>query len=404
MKTSNKLMLIFMALFLLFGSVPGIPLGAGQASATTLQAPVASAATNIQSTSFTANWQTSVGATGYRLDVAEDAAFTCFVVGYTNTDVGNVTQWNVTGLAPLTPYYYRLSAYNGSQMNSPNTNVITIITLPPTPVVLPVVATLSATGISSTAATVNGSIDARGIDTSVSFDYGPTDAYGSNVAAVPATVTGNVESAVSAILAGLAPNTTYHYRAVGTNLSGTVYGEDKTITTPAIAVPTDEYSPSSNTYSPTATVTTAPATTEAEPVNPGAAKTEHVSTFTLDSDRCTLDGVSTSMGTAVFGQDGRVFVPQRFLGLGLGIANDDTHMTWDDKTKTATFVTAEGKQASCSLGSKVLTFDGQEIQMGVEPLARDGFIFLPARFLTDALGGTATWDDSTKTVTIRISY
>jgi phosphodiesterase/alkaline phosphatase D-like protein len=77
----------------------------------------------VTATSFTANWRSVRGATGYQLDVATDSSFGNYVPGYQNLDVGNTTSRNVTGLTPNTNYYYRLRAYNGNGM-SPNSNVI----------------------------------------------------------------------------------------------------------------------------------------------------------------------------------------------------------------------------------------------------------------------------------------
>ena len=91
-------------------------------------APVAIAATEVAVTSLLANWEAVIGADGYYLDVATDAIFTAFVAGFNNKDVGKVLSYPVTGLSPLTPYYYRLRAYNeiGSSGNS---NTITNTTL-----------------------------------------------------------------------------------------------------------------------------------------------------------------------------------------------------------------------------------------------------------------------------------
>ncbi|MCX7954021.1 MAG: fibronectin type III domain-containing protein, partial [Bacteroidales bacterium] len=89
----------------------------------------ASSATNVQPTSFTANWTASGGATGYYLDVATCSGFTgCYVSGYQNLNVGNVTSYAVTGLVCNTTYYYRVRAYN-SCGTSANSNTITTETL-----------------------------------------------------------------------------------------------------------------------------------------------------------------------------------------------------------------------------------------------------------------------------------
>jgi large repetitive protein len=92
-------------------------------------APKADRATQVKAISFTANWQSVSGATGYQLDVATDAAFVNYVPGYENLNVGNVTSRNVTGLTPNTQYYYRLRAYNGNG-TSLNSNVIRVKTKP----------------------------------------------------------------------------------------------------------------------------------------------------------------------------------------------------------------------------------------------------------------------------------
>lgn len=89
-------------------------------------APVATAATGIVKSGFTANWNASAGAIGYWLDVSTSPDFTVYAAGYENRDVGNVTSFAVAGLSSDTTYYYRVRADNG--LLSANSNVITATT------------------------------------------------------------------------------------------------------------------------------------------------------------------------------------------------------------------------------------------------------------------------------------
>src|SRR5947208_16253731 len=66
--------------------------------------PIANAAMSIASNSFTANWSSVSGATGYRLDVSTSSSFNTYVPGYQNLNVGNATTHSVTGLNASTTY------------------------------------------------------------------------------------------------------------------------------------------------------------------------------------------------------------------------------------------------------------------------------------------------------------
>jgi phosphodiesterase/alkaline phosphatase D-like protein len=74
--------------------------------------PVANAGTTINCSSFSANWEVATGANTYAIDVATDAGFTDYVLGYNNLDTGNATITNIVGLTPGTTYYYRVLASN----------------------------------------------------------------------------------------------------------------------------------------------------------------------------------------------------------------------------------------------------------------------------------------------------
>jgi subtilisin family serine protease len=102
----------------------------------------------------------------------------------------------------------------------------------------PTATTNSASAISHSKATLNASVDPEGLATSYQFEYGTTTAYGSKAPASPkATGSGSVAVAVSESIAGLVPNTTYHYRITATNAEGTSYGQNQTFQTTLPHVP-----------------------------------------------------------------------------------------------------------------------------------------------------------------------
>ncbi len=94
----------------------------------------------------------------------------------------------------------------------------------------PGVQTTAASNLQSTQATLNGTANPNGLNTSYHFEYGPTQAYGSSTA--PTGLGWNPGSvATSATISGLQPGTTYHYRVVATNVMGTSYGADQVVET-----------------------------------------------------------------------------------------------------------------------------------------------------------------------------
>jgi PKD repeat protein len=112
------------------------------------------------------------------------------------------------------------------------TRTVTVGTGP----VAPTVSTGSASGVSTTGATVAGAVNPNGSSTSAWFQYGMTTGYGSTTPA-QALGSGSATAAVQATLSSLQPSTTYHYRVVGSSSAGTSYGSDATFTTAAVPVP-----------------------------------------------------------------------------------------------------------------------------------------------------------------------
>ena len=102
----------------------------------------------------------------------------------------------------------------------PADNIVTIFN----DLAAPGATTLPAGPVSTTAASLNGLVDANGLSTSVSFNHGLTPALGSSIAATPATVSDGTDTPVSASLSGLTANTRYYFQVSATNSMGTTLG------------------------------------------------------------------------------------------------------------------------------------------------------------------------------------
>ena len=79
-----------------------------------LPVPLALEATDVRFTSFTANWEASLGVDTYILEVAEDENFIEMLSGFP-IQINQVTSTSITGLKDGTVYFYRLrGVFNGS--------------------------------------------------------------------------------------------------------------------------------------------------------------------------------------------------------------------------------------------------------------------------------------------------
>lgn len=96
----------------------------------------------------------------------------------------------------------------------------------------PTVTTQDAVVLSSTTATLNGTVNANNASATVTFDYGLTISYGSSANATQSPVTGTTVKSVSKDISGLTPNQTYHFRVKASSLNRTpTFGSDKTFKT-----------------------------------------------------------------------------------------------------------------------------------------------------------------------------
>jgi RTX calcium-binding nonapeptide repeat (4 copies)/PASTA domain len=100
----------------------------------------------------------------------------------------------------------------------------------PPPGAPPSAVTVIAANVGRTSATMVAVVNPRGSATTVAFEFGPTERYGSRTETRTIGSTAG-DTVVEMIAPGLVPGMTYHFRAVATSAEGTTLGRDLSFTT-----------------------------------------------------------------------------------------------------------------------------------------------------------------------------
>ncbi len=138
----------------------------------------------------------------------------------------DVTQ-TVFGLTPNTLYAVRLVASDGPTPDLSSTSAtVSFATGLKAPTISQVTAALEPDQV-----TLSAWINPQHDNTSYRFEYGPTSSYGQTAPAVFRQIgSGATSLAVSEVLTGLQPSSTYHYRLVAKNAAGSSVSSDGTFT------------------------------------------------------------------------------------------------------------------------------------------------------------------------------
>jgi phosphodiesterase/alkaline phosphatase D-like protein len=228
-------------------NVAGTTSGSTLSFTTTGPAATTTAATNVTSTSATLNGTVNANnasssvtlkysAVQATVDAGNGTSVTAAQSPVTGASATAVSA-AISGLSPGTTYYFRTSATNAD--GSSNGSTLSFTTL-----AAPTVTTSAATTVSGTGATLNGSVNANGADTSAltikySTDQATVDAGGgTSVTVTPTQATGSSATSVSASVTGLTPSTTYYFRVAATNSVGTTNGATLSFSTSGPTVTT----------------------------------------------------------------------------------------------------------------------------------------------------------------------
>jgi|GEM_PF-4731337 hypothetical protein len=122
--------------------------------------------------------------------------------------------------------------------------------------------------------------------------------------------------------------------------------------------------------------------------------------LSIGSSQMSVDGavydIDPGYQTAPVIHDGRTFVPIRAIIEALGGTVD-----WSASSQTLT-ITLNNTNIVLGIGNKSATVNGVDKALDDAPFISDtGRTMLPLRFITENLGHTVNWDDTSKTITIQ---
>ncbi|MBP9759784.1 MAG: hypothetical protein KBD24_00255 [Candidatus Pacebacteria bacterium] len=198
-----------------------------------LVAPSKTTATTLSASSIALVWQDNSGAEGGFYVERKTGAGTYSRVKTipAMSGTGQGVQTEDSGLQANTPYCYRIQTYD-NQTTSTYSNEACATTLQSAQTV-PTVVTGSATNITTTGTTLNGTINPIGIASGGFFQWGLSTGFGNQTSNDVSPGASTSPMPISAILSGLSPATTYYYRIVGANAQAgsQVFGETKNFNT-----------------------------------------------------------------------------------------------------------------------------------------------------------------------------
>ena len=142
------------------------------------------------------------------------------------------TSWTISSISLSSgDNIITVTATDGSGNSGSDTITVTYNTTTTQP---PTVTTGSATNVTTSAATLNGTVNANGVSTTAWFELGiSSGTYGGKTSTQGVSGTGN--TTVSMNISGLSPGTGYYYRIAAQNSAGTSYGSENNFTTSSVS-------------------------------------------------------------------------------------------------------------------------------------------------------------------------
>jgi len=149
---------------------------------------------------------------------------------------------------------------------------------------------------------------------------------------------------------------------------------------------------------------------------PAFAAPTHRATFVVGQASFTVDGQFRQMDAKTFIENGRTYVPVRYLAYALGV--EDKNIVWNSKENRVSLTLPEKETniigdrtvvvgyeitVQLQIGKDRLVSNKLELnnrRMDVTPVVRDGRTYLPARWVAEAFGYKLDWLPESQTVLV----
>lgn len=119
--------------------------------------------------------------------------------------------------------------------------------------------------------------------------------------------------------------------------------------------------------------------------------------FHIGLSTYTKGGIKYRMDASPFIENGRALVPVRYLALALGVPEDS--ISWSPSSRTVTLTKGE-TTIVLAAGGGIMYVNDSPVQMDSAPVLRQGRIYLPARYVAEALDCTVEWNEGDQAVLI----
>jgi len=159
---------------------------------------------------------------GKTVELGDTSAFSSIGDGNTKSSASV----SLSSLEPLTTYYFRINAQN--QFGTINGSILNFKTLGPVSAKVPSVTTGNASAVTSSGATLHGTVNPNLADTKYWFEYSTNSLLGQVLlqSSDPVNVgAGGAVVPIDKFVTGLNSGTNYYFRLVAENSMGTVRGE-----------------------------------------------------------------------------------------------------------------------------------------------------------------------------------